>query len=136
MVSAERYGVLIALLFPVALHAWNPGSEWLQLRQENLANQQALDRMQDSAPDQGSTGWNSAQNMVRQQKMAQRLLQESQRRNQLIFNQRARTGPSAENQWLRSNAQQQRNFQEQRFQLNRFRMQRLLQQPRPAWGSR
>lgn len=136
MASAERYGVLIALFFPVVLYAWNPGSEWLQLRQENLANQQALDRMQHSAPDQGPPGQNSSQNMDRQQMMSQRLLQESQRRNQLIFNQRERIGPTTENQWLRFNARQQNHIQEQRFQLNRFRMQRLFQQPRPAWEIR
>jgi hypothetical protein len=127
---AAKWLLALTLSLPGALEAWDPGSSWLQLERQHRADRQALDSMQQDPPLAQPSPPNAqaqAAEQLRelQQRSAQARLQESQRRRQLILDQRWRVMSRSPGDRAAFYLQQQRNLQEQRYQINRF---RLLQQ--------
>lgn len=105
-----------------------PASE-SQLRQVDQASEQQLQRMQRPpgflGADQRIDRQRTRHRLDRQQQRAQRQLQESQRRQLQLFNQRARTLPPGAVPPALQGIQMQRQFRlQQQYQLDRFRLQR------------
>jgi len=133
MIPAKQL-VLLLFYLPSIVFAGNPNTYWLQLHNLNESSRQALQRSQ-QRPMPGQQDPRSAQEQARddltdrEQGMAQKYLQERQRRHMLILNQRQRVTPPGMNERLKFNLQQQRNLQEQHYQLNRFRLQNQMRRP-------
>jgi len=113
-------------MVPPALAETPPGNLG-QLQQLNRASEATLRHIQ--RPSVSSTASNDAVNrrkqLDRQQRAELQRLQEGQRRELLLLNQRARTGTSSgPAQTLRGIDRRSRFQRQQQYQLNRFRLQR------------
>lgn len=115
-----------------AVWADEPAGQTSQLQQLNRASRQELKTIQGQAGQPATLpgpGERLARDRLnRQQEAAQERLQESQRRELLIQNHRARTGPPTPGWQPRLDAiHRQQQFQlQQQYQLNQFRMQQGL----------
>ena len=81
------------MLVPYTLMAEQPKSSWLQLHKLNQSSQQALQQIQRAHVDQTDPS-NSIDRRNHKRILEQNSLQESQRRNQIIYNQRRKLTPA------------------------------------------
>jgi hypothetical protein len=117
--------VAIAPLWVSAALAEPPPGNLGQLQQINRASEADLRRMQPPASAAGRDRSNGMKSINRIHKSELRRLQDRQRRELLLLNQRSRAGaiPGPADS-LRGRAAQSRFQRQQQYQLNRFRMQR------------
>ena len=106
------------------MHADEAAAGMSQLMQLNRSSQQQLKTIQDS-PDRVDAAQREpgADQLDRQQVVEQQMLQERQRRELLMRNQRARTGEDSGLPQGGQALQQQQFRRQQQNQLNRFRIQ-------------
>jgi hypothetical protein len=116
--------VWIFLLPGMPVHADEAAAGMSQLMQLNRSSQQQLKTIQDS-PDRVDAAQREpgADQLDRQQVVEQQMLQERQRRELLMRNQRARTGEDSGLPQGGQALQQQQFRRQQQNQLNRFRIQ-------------
>ncbi len=124
MSSSNRL-ISIYLLFPCTVMAGQSSSSWLQLHKLNQASQQELQKIQRTHAVQ-TFPFSSQNRLNHKQRVEQSNLQESQRRRQIIQNQRRRLSLTEWQNRRKASIQQQRFRLEQQNQLNRFRTQQAL----------